>query len=284
MSTLLTRNTRRGALAAGAIGLLLGSARSSAAACAIHGSDLFVFRAASSGNLVLAVTFLSADALLPRPGHSQFELRIHSGWNVGATTWTVGGTRPPQAGVVSDHGAGRTFVGEVRGRHVHAGKTLHAVVLETPPDLVRTGESLGVWAEICTEDGARVRVGSLFVAAILARDPLLSTIYHAATPAQDSALLAGPLAEHGAIMAATRGGIADPEAQGKRVATFLLPDVITYRPGLPVGFTFANQNGRHPAEDTAVTVETVLTGAVARGKPATPFQLAGMFPYFAAAA
>ena len=160
----------------------------------------------------------------------------------------------------------------------------YAVVLETSPDLVRAGESLSVWAQILAGDGSRVRVGNPFVAAILARDPLLSTIYHAASPEEDPVLLAGPFADHGTIMAATRGSIADPDAHGKRLAVLLLPDVISYRPDLPVGFTFANQNGPHPADDTAAVVETVLTGAVARGKPATPFRLAETFPYFAPAA
>ena len=284
MSTLLARITRRGALAAGATGLALGSARGSAAACSTHGSDLFVFRAASSGNLVLAVTFLSTRALLARPGQSGFEVRIHTGWHVGATSWTVGGPRPLQADVVSHHRAGRSFTGEVGGRQGFEGTRWQAVVLETSPGFVRAGESLGVWAEICTDDGSRVRVGNPFVAAILARDPLLSALYHAASPADDPVLLAGPLAEHGAIMAATRGSVADPDAHGRRLAALLLPDVLSYRPELPIGFTFAQQNGRHPADATAAVVATVLTGAIARGKPATPFRLAETFPYFAPAA
>ena len=281
MSTLLARITRRGALAAGSA---LGSGRRSAAACVTHGSDLFVFRAASSGNLVLAATFLPTGAFPARPGHPGFEVRIHTGWNPGATSWTVSGPRPLQAGAVTEQRDGRIFVGEVRGGPAWAGTRRHAVVLETSPDPARAGESLSVWAEVLAGDGSRFRIGNPFVAAVLARDPLLSGTHHATSPAQDAVLLTGPLAEHVAIMAATRASVAHPDAYGRRLAARLLPNVISYCPKLPVGFTFAAQNGRHPADDTAAVVETVLTGAVARGKPATPFRLAETFPYFAPAA
>ena len=81
-------------------------------------------------------------------------------------------------------------------------------------------------------------------------------------------------------MAAAAGGIVDPDAHGRRLAALLLPDVVSYRPELPVGFNFAGRNGRHPADDTANTVRTVLKGAVAQPVAATPFRLCEEFPYF----
>lgn len=108
--------------------------------------------------------------------------------------------------------------------------------------------------------------------------PVLTNTYHAA---EDRALFADALAKRVATMAAASGSVADPNAHGQRLAALVLPDVIECRPDLPMGFSFASQNGRHPAGDTTAVVETVLMGAVTRRTAAAAFQLSEAFPYIA---
>ena len=137
-----------------------------------------------------------------------------------------------------------------------------------------------VWAEIFAQGSARVRVGNPFVAELLARNPRSSELYHAATPGQDTALFSDALAERVARLARTSGSVADPTAHGRRLAAFLLPDAIAYRPDLPVGFSFASQNGRHPSEDVGAVVDTILAGSVVRRTAFPTFALTDAFPYF----
>ena len=54
--------------------------------------------------------------------------------------------------------------------------------------------------------------------------------------------------------------MSDPDAYARRLAGAILPDVISFAPASPLGFSFASQNGRHPAERTAEIVQTLLGG------------------------
>ena len=275
------RVTRRTALGIGA-GLMLplaGQCNVSAINRAPYDSELFVFTAPKTDHLVIAVTFIQDSGRLVRWRDPEFEVRLHAN----RQNWAISGPRP-QSGVISQSLNVRAFAGRIVGRDACAPAKYNAVVLEAPVDVLCNGESLQVWAEILDEDGSRFRVGHPFTAEILARDPILSKMYHAASPDQDRVLFADLFAKRLAAMAAGGGSTADPEAHGRRLATLLLPDVITYRPELPAGFTFAGRNGRHPVDDTAAIVRTVLKGAVTQPAAEMPFRLCKGFPYFSSPA
>lgn len=263
------RITPRRVLGTGAGVLTLGCAlRSVSLAPARRQPELFVFRSPDESKLVCAV-------VVPAACSTHFDVRIHAG----PKSWTVGGVRAVVPGAVTKCNDGAVFAGEVLGHSRAAAPRSTAVVIEGRPDLVRPGESLDVWAELRVKDGSRLRVGSPFVAALLAVDPAMSQRYHAASPAEDRGLFTEALA--GRISAAAiGGGVADPGLHARRLVICLLPDVIRYRPDLPVGFSFASQNGRHPADDAMAVVETVLTGAVAPRAKSNRVRLTGGFPYF----
>jgi hypothetical protein len=260
---MIVRISRRDVLGAGTCVLTLGYAHGSSTTLSVkHRPELFVFQSCNSRNLVFAVVVAS-----PGPP-TTFDVHLHAG----PKSWTIANI------TVSERSDSRLFAGEVLGPCTAAGIRYTAVVLETQPDFVRPHENLAVWAEIRTGDGSRVRVGNPFVANLLARDPVLSGTYHATSPAQDRALFTDPLASRIQVIAAATG-LASPDGHARRLAARLLPDVINYRPDLPVGFNFASQNGRHPSDDTATVVETVLTGTVAPRMATERVQLTKTFPY-----
>jgi len=203
-----------------------------------------------------------------------FDVRIHTG----GKSWTVRNVQTRRSGIVSDRPDGRVFAGEVDGPLTAFGATYMAVVVMAPAGFAPAGQPLAVWAEVETQGGSRFRIGSPFVAALLARDPALVRIYHRASPEEDQALLTVPVRGGIADMAAA-GGIVDSGAHARRMAAILLPDVIEYRQDRPAGFTFASQNGCHPADDVGGVVMTVLTGAAARPSSPARFPSTGSFPY-----
>jgi hypothetical protein len=275
--------TRRVALGTGvgffALGFVpeLSFARGSSAAAGVqHQPELFAFRSPANGNLVFAVVGSVVDTSSGMPSRTKFDVRIHTG----RKSWMVKGLRSLRTGALSHLHDSRLFAGEVVGPCTDAGIRYHAVVLESPPDFGRAAEKLAVWAELRSEDGWRFRVGNPFVAALLARDPALSNAYHTASPSEDRALFTEAVAKRIAVMAAADGNVANPHAHARRLAARVLPDVIEFCPDLPVGFNFASQNGRHPADNAGAVAVTVLTGAVASPVIATPFGLTTKFPYF----
>lgn len=264
------RITRCTVLGAGASVLPMGLTRSSSAAAIVpREPELFVFRGSEVRDIVLAVV---APAISAEPS-ARFDIRIHAG----AKTWVIKGIRPLQSGVLSERDDCRVFAGEVLGRTAGAGCT--AAVLQSSLDFARGTERIGVWAEIRGEDGSRWRVGNPLTASLLAQDPTLSRIYHATSPSEDRALFIDALAGRIATIAAANG-VASPKAHAARLAARLLPDVIHYWPDLPVGFNFAHQNGRHPADDATAVVNTILTGAVCTRTTARRVQLTQTFPFF----
>ncbi|HEV2673018.1 MAG TPA: hypothetical protein VGV37_00665 [Aliidongia sp.] len=264
--------TRRTALGACAGAMALGSARLSLAAPgAPTKAELFVFQAPATDHLVLAVISVSSG---DRVCGSASDVRMHAGTH----SWKIDRKRASQSSIMSDGTGVRVFAGMVHGASAN-GLTYDATVLETPQlAAAATREGLPVWAEIRTADGSRIRVGNPLVAELLAGDPALSRIYHAATPAEDRALFTNAIAD--LVARRTKVRMLGADAHAKRLADLLLPDVITYRSNLPAGFNFAGRNGRHPGDRTAAVQETLLNGAVAPGISSTAFVLTSAFPYF----
>jgi hypothetical protein len=142
----------------------------------------------------------------------------------------------------------------------------------------RTGTT-AIWAERLTNFSSRQRIGSPFLAEIVAGNPSLAALYHSTWPAEDTVALETGVANEIAEKARAGDRIHRPEAYGRRMASILLPDVLHYDPKLPLGFTFAGQNGRHPEEASEVVVNAILQG-YPDWSPRTTYRLKETFPYF----
>jgi hypothetical protein len=229
--------------------------------------ELFAFRAPASDYSVFAVVLPDSSARpTPRAGAV---VHIHAGRESWALPIGSDGSTTGQES--------HAFVGPVHFSAQDPSATRLAVVFETPTNSAKPDETIDVWAEVRWRDGSRSRVGSPVVAEIVARDPSLSEVYHEITPDLDHALLQEALAFRLATMSL---GAEDPEMRGHRLASMLLPDVIRYRPGAPIGFNFAGRNGRHPSDSAQAVVDTVIAGVVLPGRASEAVKLASEFPYF----
>jgi hypothetical protein len=229
--------------------------------------ELFAFRAPASDCSVFA-------AVLPDGGAKPMQradavVHIHVGRESRALPIGSDGSTTGQDGLA--------FVGPIHFSTQDPSATRLAVVFETPTSSAKPDETIDVWAEVRWGDGSRSRVGSPVVAEIVARDPSLSEVYHEITPDLDHALLEEALASRLATMSLA---VEDPEMRGHRLASMLLPDVIRYRPGAPIGFNFAGRNGRHPSDSTQAVVDTMIAGVVLPGRASEAVKLASEFPYF----
>jgi hypothetical protein len=225
-------------------------------------ANLYVFPGAQMGTTVIATTW-------PNPTGRNLDVRVHTGaqsWRVQILDSTPNGASWQQ------HGC-RIFAGNV-AEHVGA------IVIEAPNRILNGGGPIGVWAERFTQTGWRQRLGSPFVAAVVAEDGELARRYHSLSPADDRAELMDSVAGVIASRAERSGLAGDPVAYGKRLASRLLADVLHYNPRLPSGFTFAAQNGRHPADASALVVDTILNGTPAFTAEERIAQLQTPFPYF----
>jgi hypothetical protein len=262
--------SRRAILQGGAAFLALGlypSFSMSAVMSRDQKFELFAFKAPASDHSVFAVVLPNSGAKPMR--RADAVVHIHAGNEVWALPiGTEGATTVQQ---------GRAFVGLIHFSTQDPSTMRLAVVFETPTNPAKPDETIDVWAEVRWGDGSRSRVGSPVVAEIVARDPSLSEVYHEITPDLDHALLEEALASRLATMSV---GSEDPESRGNRLASILLPDVIRYTPGAPIGFNFAARNGRHPSDSTQAVVDTVIAGVVLPGRAFEAVKLASEFPYF----
>ena len=229
--------------------------------------ELFAFKAPASSNSVFAVVLPDGAAKPMRRAGAV--VHIHAG----RENWAV----PISADGRTTRQEGHTFVGPIHFSAQNSTATRLGVVLEAPTNSVKPDETIDVWAEIRWGDGSRSRVGSPVVAEIVARDPSLSEVYHEITPDLDHALLEEGLASRLSSMSLA---VEDPEMRGHRLASTLLPDVIRFRPGAPIGFNFADRNGRHPSDPAQAVVDTMIAGVVLPGRASEAVKLACEFPYF----
>lgn len=240
------------------------------------GAELYVFSGTRRERVVIALTW----PLISHGSHGGFdsvsEVRIHSR----TRTWDVKAWQSPSGASTWNEKGCRMFSGRVISEGSSTGTVLNAVVVEGPSEIAGRDRSEGVWAERFTQDGARQRIGSPFLAEILTEDRDLRELYHRASPAEDIRLLMEPVAAAISANARRRRNIVDSEAHGWRLANMLLPDVLSYAPDRPSGFTFAGQNGRHPQEASGPVVHTILTGESPCASSHPIFRLEDEFAYF----
>lgn len=234
---------------------------------AVSNAEVFAFSTPTDGALVFAVTFpvRDDDGRSPTP-----PVCLHAG----QTSWNVASMKSPA--FIRGAQESRAFVGRCM-RTTEVGDCAHQlVVVAVSRSAVRAGR-LGIWAEIGHSE-TKVRVGNPIVAELLNQDPALARIFYRASPSQDVGLFGDAIARRIAVR-----GVANlsPKAHGERLAAMLLPDVLPFDPAFPVGYTFANQNGRRPSDPIAEVVATMLAGAAtARPFAKGGFRAAAAFPYF----
>jgi hypothetical protein len=147
--------------------------------------------------------------------------------------------------------------------------------METPNQVIAGTAPIGIWAERFARGGTRHRIGSPFMAKILAENETMAEMYHAISPCDDRRVLTEGVVK--AIASKAQG----PNAYGRRLASLVLPDVLRYDPALPLGFTFAAQNGRHPFDASEVVVHSILSGSPTAVSVVAVGRLQQDFPYFA---
>ncbi|HTW45981.1 MAG TPA: hypothetical protein VMD58_10585 [Acidobacteriaceae bacterium] len=206
--------------------------------------ELYVFRAPNSANTVIGLS-IPADRVFSAPTNA----RIH----VGTMTWAADLGNSARTRLPNDSRV-RVFTGRgMTGAHL-----AETVVLELSARELAPAATYDVWAEISHGNKQRERVGNPIVTALVQNDQELGRIYHRISPVDDRAVLT-PVVTRIIAARAKRYSIAtNPVAYAERLAHAILPDAIRFKPGSPLGFSYAGQNGRHPAEKTAQIVDTLL--------------------------
>jgi hypothetical protein len=211
--------------------------------------ELFVFRAPHSAKTVIGLS-IPADFA----DFTAATARIH----VGTKLWSVDLIGSPYKRFINEDRV-QIFAGPGT---IGAG-LVQAIVLELDgPDLALT-KTLDVWAEISRGAMARWRIGNPIVGELVRCNRELAEIHQRISPTDDRAILTPVVTKIVAARAKRLGTVSDPDAYAQRLAGAILPDVISFAPASPLGFSFASQNGRHPAERTAEIVHTLLGGSLA---------------------
>ena len=231
-------------------------------------AELYIFKGAMQGLTAIALTW-------PEETGRDCTVRIHAG----TRTWEF--SVSARGGSQShDHGDCSVFIGNVVAAVNPDGRVMKALVMEVDARGIDQHGSSVLWAERMVRD-SRQRIGTPFLSDIMRDHEDLVHLYHASSPDQDATVLLQPLSAAIAGRLRVAGSTANPDSHGRRLAYALLPDVLHYDPRRPAGFTFAAQNGRHPAESTDEVVRTILNGGKPTGSvPASPHSSVQTFPYF----
>jgi hypothetical protein len=232
-------------------------------------SELYVFRGTDENRTVIAATWMAMH------DHGS-TLRVHAG----DQSWAVEIPDQHSSPTFTQDRGCLIFAGDIENRFVGHDTRFKAVVIELPTEKISQGGSIPVWAERISEQGRRLRMGSPFIAKLIAGNVPIAKLYHASSPAQDGEEFTRLVADAIAANAQANGCASNAHLYGRRVASAITPDALRYDPQLPVGFTFAAQNGRHPDDAAQSVVDTVLNATPTAQVSQSRFSLRGDFPYF----
>jgi hypothetical protein len=232
-------------------------------------ADLYAFRASDVERAVIAATWTA----LYDHGST---LLVHAG----EETWTVKVPEGSSSPTFANERGCQIFAGDILNRSAGNDARLKAVVIEAPIEAISKGGSISVWAERISQGGRRLRIGSPFIAKLIARNIPAAKLYHASSPEADGEEFTRLVAVAVSVNAHASGYAGNAELYGRRVASAITPDAMRFDPNLPVGFTFAAQNGRHPDDAAQSVVDTVLNGTLTPQVAKPRFPLKSEFPYF----
>ncbi|MBB5066272.1 hypothetical protein [Granulicella mallensis] len=285
-TTTVTRRTVLGGVLASAVASMVPSTVFAevvdfgADGCA-HGShsnkaNLYAFPGVQPETTVIAATWPVRLNRFDSSAQKESQVTIHAG----AQRWDVELPRGAADAVLLEQHGSRIFAGSVATRPGTDGVVLKAVIIEMPKKVLGGSGAMDIWAERVLHAGQRQRVGSPFIAALVAEDAGLARSYHNISPSDDREMLMEGVVKAIAAKGRKSGMAGDPDAYARRLASRLLPDVLHYDPQWPSGFTFAAQNGRHPEEVSDLVVNTILSGSPAPGSPKADVRLQTPFPFF----
>jgi hypothetical protein len=230
--------------------------------------NLYVFPGSRPGRTTIAATW-------PILSRLSSELRLH----VGEHSVSIPVAKDSSDSSRWDDNGRELFSGDLLLRTAERDLRVKGIVVELPSDMFAKEGFTNIWAERISS-GARLRFGSPFLADIIAKDSRAASLYHASSPHLDDEVLNGIVAAAVTRNAQSSGYVGNAQKYGRRVASALLPDVMRYNPNLPVGFTFAGQNGRHPNDAAQSVVTAVVSGVLAYTPNAPRLRLNQQFPYF----
>ncbi len=285
-TTTVTRRTVLGGLLASAVASMVPSTVFAevvnfAADGSPHGSNsnkanLYAFPGVQPETTVIAATWPVRLNRFDSTAQKESQVTIHAG----ARMWDAELPGSAMDAALSEQHGCRIFAGSVATQPGTDGAVLKAVIIEIPKKVLAGSGALDIWAERVLHTGQRQRVGSPFIAALVAEDAGLARSYHNISPSDDRAMLMEDVVKAIAAKGRKSRMAGDPDAYARRVASRLLPDVLHYDPQWPSGFTFAAQNGRHPEELSDLVVDTILNGSPAPGSPKADVRLQKPFPFF----
>ncbi|MEV4511052.1 DUF4331 family protein [Dactylosporangium sp. NPDC049525] len=178
-----------------------------------------------------------------------------------------------------------------RASNLHAGQTVHSIVLEVPDRQVLAaafGKDINVWARtnLATDAGGWRQVNR-------AGHPMIHPLFtqyletlgdqlNLTVPAEDAASFGKLLADMVSSVVAAYGTAEDPGAYGAAVAARLLPDTLPYTVGTPAMFGFNGFNGRaltDNAPDIMFSLATNTAFTIGLSKDSVTRKPTTRFPY-----
>ncbi len=237
--------------------------------------NLYAFPGAGPSVTAIAVTWREQGSNAERDlGHCS-KVRIHAGLR----TWEFDvSNQGPSKVQKSDEIS--VFTGGVISPLGVSDGLVTAVVMELPARAIGLDGLADIWAEH-DRMGSRRRIGTPFLSDLVAENESLAAVYHSSTPAEDRDVLMKPLVTAIEDRLRANGMAVDASSHGRRLASALLSDILRYDSRRPTGFTFAAQNGRHPAESESELVSAFLNAGARSAISVRPArQTIQTFPYF----
>jgi Domain of unknown function (DUF4331) len=165
-----------------------------------------------------------------------------------------------------------------------AGHNVTAIVLELP-NTALGAETIHLWGTTAIPHESKWktinRAATPLVQQVFIQDEHLKDAYNKSLPQDDVAKYGEAIAAFTAKVTQLAGTATDPQAYGQQVVHFLLPDVLTYSPQLPIGYGFAGRNGRALADDTPDVILSLLANIPLSDRVGKPDGLRTHFPYLA---
>lgn len=167
-----------------------------------------------------------------------------------------------------------------------AGHNVTAIVLELPNTALSSG-TMHLWGTTAIQHEGQWltinRAANPLVLQVFIHDDHLKDAYNRTLPQEDVERYSDTIAAFTAKVTQLAGTAADPRAYGQQVARFLLPDVLTYIPHMPVGYGFAGRNGRTLADDTPDVILSLLANVPLSDRVGKVDGFRSSFPYLAEA-
>lgn len=173
-----------------------------------------------------------------------------------------------------------------RGRTTTEATNVLAIVAELPIALLGQ-RPWGFYTAVSANDHGHyhqvARCGRPNFAATFVDDPERSRRMNETTPDQDRELFTADVVKVVETVARHVGRVADPSAYARRVARWLLPDVLPFDPREPAGFDFAGINGRRLDDDFGSVVYSAVFGRPVSSALAPLADLRAAWPFVPAA-